>query len=281
MNIRNFLLYKKGSAFFNFSVNTWIIFVNIFLFFIFYFLFNLGILDFEKIAITPSNIFQGKYLWTFLTSIFMHANFVHLFANMFSLFFVGKFLEKIIGRKRYLWFYIISGIFAGLFFSILSFYFGNSLIGQKIFGNPNISAVGASGAIFGLLGVLAILIPYASIYLILGPLILIIIQAVIIPFIPENMVLFISILFNFLIFIMIFAMFSFNSSVQKIAIPVRLPMWLLPIIAIVPLVLIGLFIELPIGNTAHLGGLIAGLIYGGYLKYKFKNKVKSLRKYFS
>ena len=49
-----------------------------------------------------------------------------------------------------------------------------------------------------------------------------------------------------------------------------MPFWFLPIVAIVPLVIIGLFIELPIGNTAHLGGLIAGFAYGYYLKQKTK-----------
>jgi membrane associated rhomboid family serine protease len=38
---------------------------------------------------------------------------------------------------------------------------------------------------------------------------------------------------------------------------------------------------LPIGNTAHLGGLLAGLGYGFYLKNKYKNKTRYIGKYFS
>ena len=73
-------------------------------------------------------------------------------------------------------------------------------------------------------------------------------------------------------------MFSFNPRTRKIAVPVGMPFWLLPIIAIVPLVIIGLFVQLPIGNTAHLGGLLAGLIYGLYLRMKYKKKVEVLNR---
>ena len=65
---------------------------------------------------------------------------------------------------------------------------------------------------------------------------------------------------------MIFSLFSFNPSFRKFAVPVELPMWLLPIIAIVPLVVLEFFVNLPIGNSAHIGGLLVGLLYGFYLK---------------
>jgi len=38
--------------------------------------------------------------------------------------------------------------------------------------------------------------------------------------------------------------------------------------------------NVPIGNTAHLGGLIAGLVYGLYLRNRYRNKVKALSKFF-
>ena len=38
--------------------------------------------------------------------------------------------------------------------------------------------------------------------------------------------------------------------------------------------------NIPIGNTAHLGGLIAGLVYGIYLRSRYKNKVREINKYF-
>jgi len=60
------------------------------------------------LGIKPSLILQGKTLWTLFTSMFIHASFFHLFVNMFSLYFVGKFVEQIIGKKRFFWFYIIA-----------------------------------------------------------------------------------------------------------------------------------------------------------------------------
>ena len=90
----------------------------------------------------------------------------------------------------------------------------------------------------------------------------------------------INIIANILIIIMIFAIFSFNLRIRKISVPLELPMWLLPIVAIVPLSVIALFIDLPIGNSAHVGGLVAGLLYGFYLRYKYKRKVKLLNRYF-
>src|SRR3990172_96954 len=73
--------------------------------------------------------------------------FFHLFANMFSLFFIGNFLEKIIGRKRLFMVYLFSGLVGGAFFVLSGLIFNN-----------NAPGVGASGAIFGLLGVLAVLV---------------------------------------------------------------------------------------------------------------------------
>jgi rhomboid protease GluP len=73
-----------------------------------------------------------------LTSLFLHSGFAHLAMNMISLYFLGSFAEVSFGRGRFLALYFISGIAGGLAY----LYFG-------AFNSP---AVGASGAIFGLLG---------------------------------------------------------------------------------------------------------------------------------
>ena len=223
----------------------------------------------SNIALTPSLIASGQNLWTLITSMFSHFMFFHIFANMFSLFFIGNFLEKIIGKKRLFWVYIFSGLIGGLFFVASGIIFSNDVPG-----------VGASGAIFGLLGVLAVLVPYSKIYLIIGPLIVLLAQVVLSPIVPANLAGALNVIFNVLIFGMIFAMFSFNSNLRKFAIPVELPMWLLPVVAIVPLVLIGFFVDLPIGNSAHIGGLVLGLAYGFYLRKRFPNKTRMLSRHF-
>jgi membrane associated rhomboid family serine protease len=112
------------------------------------------------IALTPAYILQGKYLWTILTSMFMHASVFHLFANMLSLFFLGSLLEKIIGRKRFLLMYLASGIIGSLVFIGVALIFNSGL---------DVSAVGASGAIFGIAGALAILTPKMPVYIMFIP----------------------------------------------------------------------------------------------------------------
>lgn len=212
---------RRKSFFSGLSVNTWIVIVNVICFVVFTLLISLKIIPIDSIAIKPSNILQGKYLWTFLTSMFMHGGLFHLFANMFSLFFIGSLIERILGPKRYFWFYMISGLFAGLFFVLLS------LVWTQDF---NTFAVGASGALFGLVGLLVLLTPNLPVYVMFIP-------------IPIKM---------------------------KYAGPgILILLWLISIAG-----------NLPVGNTAHLGGLIVGLIYGLYLRKKFPNKVQRIGNFF-
>ncbi len=234
------------------------------------------------LALQPNSFFNNGYLWTVFTSMFMHANFFHLFVNMLSLFFIGKFLEMLIGKKRFFWIYMASGIFGGIFFATLSYFFGGGFVGSRLFGDASIYAVGASGAIFGIAGVLAFLTPKNRVYLIAGPLIAIIAEAIAYSFMPNSQILgFIDGIVTIYIFIALFAMFSFNSGMRKLSVPIEMPFWFLPIAAIVPLVIIGFFVELPIGNMAHLGGFIAGACYGLYLRVKYKNKVRAISAMFS
>ena len=225
----------------------------------------------DNFAVTPLSVLSGKNLWTLATSMFSHLLFFHVFANMFSLFFIGNFLEKIIGRNRFFWVYIFAGLTGGIFFALSGLIFNN-----------NAPGIGASGAIFGLLGILAVLVPYSKIYLIAGPLMLILAQVILNPIVPTEIASVFGMIINILIFAMLFAIFSWNPKIRKFAVPIELSMWLLPIIAIVPLVLIDFVpgIDLPIGNSAHLGGLLVGLLYGFYLKRKFPNKTRMISKHF-
>jgi len=116
-----------------------------------------------NIALTPSTFL--KHPWTIITSMFMHAPLPspHLFVNMVSLFFLGLFLERIIGQRRFLGVYILGGIAGGLLLFLLACVSKDPrIISLSLFTNPaitEISAVGASAAIFALAGCLTILTP--------------------------------------------------------------------------------------------------------------------------
>ena len=77
----------------------------------------------------------GQYYRLF-TGIFLHANLLHLLFNMYALYVIGMQLESFLGKGKYLAVYLLSGLGG----SMLSIFFSNSY------------SVGASGAIFGLMG---------------------------------------------------------------------------------------------------------------------------------
>lgn len=82
------------------------------------------------------NVIHGEW-YRLISSMFLHFNFEHILMNMLSLFIFGKIVESIIGSWRMLIIYIISGLYGN--FVSLSF-------------NTTTISVGASGAIFGLIG---------------------------------------------------------------------------------------------------------------------------------
>lgn len=86
--------------------------------------------------------------WMFLTNIFMHADIMHLLYNMFALALFGSMLEKIVGSKRFLAIFFVAGLLA----SAAAFFFYSA-------------SLGASGAIFGILGALAVLRPKMVIWI--------------------------------------------------------------------------------------------------------------------
>jgi membrane associated rhomboid family serine protease len=57
-----------------------------------------------------------SYIWTYLTSMFVHAGFLHLFGNMLFLFLFGSCVEDMIGRLRFAVFYLVAGVVAEMFF---------------------------------------------------------------------------------------------------------------------------------------------------------------------
>jgi membrane associated rhomboid family serine protease len=84
---------------------------------------------------------EGQW-WRLLTSAFLHYGPIHLALNMYSLYFAGSVLESYLGRGRFLLLYIVSGLAGSAGALVLK---------------PDLPTVGASGAIFGILGALLVL----------------------------------------------------------------------------------------------------------------------------
>jgi membrane associated rhomboid family serine protease len=92
---------------------------------------------------------------TLITSMFMHGGIAHIAGNMLYLWIFGDNLEHIMGHIRYLFFYLLCGVLAGLSHVISAFYLNQSTL---------VPSLGASGAIAGVLGGYILLFPGRSVY---------------------------------------------------------------------------------------------------------------------
>lgn len=142
--------------------------------------------------------------WTLVTSIFLHSiqYTFHLIFNALILLFIGPTLERMIGRNKFIGIFLVSGVVAG--------------ISQLLVPGPDLPLLGASGAIFGILGALTVMAPRMPILLFF--------------FIPMQL-------------------------------------WMLTLgYGFIEFILAILRPASTIAHIAHVGGLIAGLIFG----YKFR-----------
>ncbi|MFG0283063.1 MAG: rhomboid family intramembrane serine protease [Phycisphaerales bacterium JB039] len=114
--------------------------------------------------------FLGLEVWRLVTFQFLHANFVHLFFNMFGLFIFGSIVEQFLGSRRYLAFYMICGIFGGLAYLLLNLLgtMGVNLPGA-LHVDRSTPLIGASAGVFGVIVACAYIAPNAIVQLILPP----------------------------------------------------------------------------------------------------------------
>lgn len=114
------------------------------------------------------------HIFQLITYMFMHGNFGHLFFNMFALWMFGNTLENIWGSQRFLLFYMVCGIGAGLCQELVQFIQFEMITDWQGISTMNDSyrialngwnTVGASGAIYGLLLAFGMLFPNSMIYL--------------------------------------------------------------------------------------------------------------------
>lgn len=103
----------------------------------------------------PAEIVQGKRLFTLITSMFIHGDFFHIIGNMIYLFIFGDNIEDRFGRIKFFVLYFLFGVVGGLTHSIFSS-LSNGL-------DAYIPAVGASGAVSGILGAYLVFFPRAKV----------------------------------------------------------------------------------------------------------------------
>jgi membrane associated rhomboid family serine protease len=98
---------------------------------------------FQQWALQPAAVAHGAW-WQLLTSGFLHIGPLHIAFNMIALWVIGRDLERVLGRARFLVVYLVSLL-------------GGSLV-VFLFANPQSNTAGASGAVFGLMGGLAVVL---------------------------------------------------------------------------------------------------------------------------
>lgn len=89
--------------------------------------------------------------WTIVTNLFVHAGIGHIFTNMFTLYFFGSYLIRLIGERNFFIIYFTGGILGNIFYMLMG---------------PSFSiAVGASGAVFAVGGALTVLRPKLTVFI--------------------------------------------------------------------------------------------------------------------
>ncbi len=131
------------------KINTIIVLLNVIIFFI-----SDGLIfgkHGDKIsnmgALYWPSVFYGKEYYRLFTYMFLHGGINHLVNNMIILLFIGDNLERAVGKFKYIVIYLGAGILAG-----------TASIGYNMLKNISVVSVGASGAIFGVVGALAYIV---------------------------------------------------------------------------------------------------------------------------
>jgi membrane associated rhomboid family serine protease len=129
----------------------WLLIVNCAIFLVQFFAANLfGLEPFRGFGLSPIKVLEGR-IWQLFTYMFIHGNLWHLLINMLMLWMFGMDLERDWGTRRFLQYYFVCGVGAGLCVLALGLAAGGASMFEQ--------TIGASGAIFGLLLAFGVLYP--------------------------------------------------------------------------------------------------------------------------
>lgn len=106
------------------------------------------------LSLVPSLVYYKHFYWQFFTYMFEHGSIYHLLSNMLALYIFGTAAERAIGSKEFLLYYLLVGTLSGIA-AYFSYYFANT----------NTVLLGASGAIYGIMLLFAVVFPNSRVYL--------------------------------------------------------------------------------------------------------------------
>ena len=107
------------------------------------------------VSLVPAFVRYRHFYWQIFTYMFSHASFWHLFSNMFALFVFAPVIEHEIGSREFMLFYLLTGTLSGL----------AAYLTYRFTGNYSVVILGASGAVYALLYMFALLFPSAHLLL--------------------------------------------------------------------------------------------------------------------
>lgn len=126
-----------------------IIYINIFVFFLWWIKGSDSIFMRDNFLVSWDALQDGRW-WVLITSVFSHSWFLHIFINMFVLKDFGDIVESVLGSRFFVWFYFVAGAIASLCHAAVSAF---------ILQQPDLPALGASGAVCGLVMLFSLIFP--------------------------------------------------------------------------------------------------------------------------
>jgi membrane associated rhomboid family serine protease len=109
----------------------------------------------QNFLVSWTGLTEGR-LWTLLTSVFSHNMLFHIFLNMYAFFGFGTVVENVLGSRRFVRFYLLAGMTASLC---------HCLVSSFLLHDPSLPALGASGAISGVILLFSLMFPQERIFL--------------------------------------------------------------------------------------------------------------------
>ena len=150
LGMRNSILNRKFRYTFS-NATAVILFINIVVFMLTQFVFPKLL---YYLAMVPSMVLYRKCYWQFLTYMFVHGSTMHLISNMFGLIIFGTALERKIGTREFVLFYLLTGTLSGI--ASYAAYYAAGM---------NVVLLGASGALYAIMLAFSVFFPNSVVFL--------------------------------------------------------------------------------------------------------------------